>query len=199
MSIPAINLALSLAHLRLPAGSRLVLVRLADRANHAGLAWPTVSSIARDVGLSERQVQRHLRRLAQLNLIRVHSPSTRTTSTTYRIFPGVTLVSPKDCPRGDIRDAEGVTHVAPEPPSESPMTGRTGCVAPNSELLKPVAPMRVLTKLAHRAIDTLGPDALIADLAADLKCLCAKHHLTATPHAMTGALESALHQRRRTA
>lgn len=198
MSIPAINLALSQTTPVSSAGARLVLLRLADRANHAGLAWPTVRSVARDIGLSERQVQRHLRCLERLNLIRVHSPATRTSATTYRVFPGVSLMSSHSRSGGDIHDTGGVTRMTPKPSSKSPKAKST-VHSIDPRCMKTEATVPVLTKLAHQAIDALGPDALIADIAADLKSMCARLRLTATPQDMTSAIASALHQRRESA
>ena len=60
--IQAIAMVLDFAPDHWTSGTRLVAVCLGDYANSdTGRAWPSIRSIARRTGLSERQVQRHLR------------------------------------------------------------------------------------------------------------------------------------------
>lgn len=50
---------------------RLVLLSIADQANDAGEAWPSVASIAARCQISERSVQRNIRYLADLEELAV--------------------------------------------------------------------------------------------------------------------------------
>jgi hypothetical protein len=60
--IQAIAMVLDFAPPHWSSGTRMVAICLADYANSdSGWAWPSVRSMARRTGLSERQVQRHLR------------------------------------------------------------------------------------------------------------------------------------------
>jgi hypothetical protein len=51
------------------ATQKVVLVRLADRANNTGWAWPSVTSLAEDTGLCERAVRQALRDLEGRGLV----------------------------------------------------------------------------------------------------------------------------------
>lgn len=55
--------------LEIPPSARIVLLRLADRANDFSLAWPSINSIARDTGQGRRTVIRALQLLEQAGLI----------------------------------------------------------------------------------------------------------------------------------
>ena len=66
MSFALVNQALALP---LPPARRAVLVALADRANAAGICWPSVQDIARRACLSVRSVFNHLGELVRAGLI----------------------------------------------------------------------------------------------------------------------------------
>jgi hypothetical protein len=53
----------------LPAMQKLVLLAIADCANDEGLAWPSIATLARKSGASERTVQRHIRELEEAALL----------------------------------------------------------------------------------------------------------------------------------
>lgn len=53
----------------LTASAQVVLAALCDRANAAGVAWPTVETIARDHGLGESTVRRALGELVEAGLV----------------------------------------------------------------------------------------------------------------------------------
>lgn len=55
----------------MPATPKLVLVSLADQANDAGVCWPSVASIERRTGLSDRAIQKALQWLAQAGALTV--------------------------------------------------------------------------------------------------------------------------------
>lgn len=73
--IQAIALVLDFAPEHWTSGTRMVAIALADYANtDTGEAWPSVRNIARRSGLSERQVQRHLRIIEEDGWIRRGNP-----------------------------------------------------------------------------------------------------------------------------
>jgi DNA-binding Lrp family transcriptional regulator len=53
----------------LPPTEKLVLLALADAANDEGLCWPSIATIARKSGFSERSVQRSIRAAEGMGLI----------------------------------------------------------------------------------------------------------------------------------
>jgi hypothetical protein len=60
--IAAIAMVLDFAPDHWTSGTRLVAICMGDYANSdTGKAWPSIRSVSRRTGLSERQVQRHLR------------------------------------------------------------------------------------------------------------------------------------------
>ena len=61
--IQAIALVLDHAPEHWNTGTRMVALALADRVGEEWICWPSVADLARRTGLSERQVQRHLRYL----------------------------------------------------------------------------------------------------------------------------------------
>lgn len=66
MSIKAINWAWKQS---LPPGQKLVLIRLADRADDNGECWPSQKSIAEDTGQNERTVRRIVKQLESRGLL----------------------------------------------------------------------------------------------------------------------------------
>ncbi|MDH6462023.1 AraC-like DNA-binding protein [Micromonospora sp. A200] len=80
---------------------RLVLLTLAAHANENGDAWPSVATIARYVGCSERTVQRALAKLVELGRLAVRQVARIAT----RVYRFVT--------QGVTDQAEGVTSRAP--------------------------------------------------------------------------------------
>lgn len=53
------------------AGTKLVLVKLADMSNDDGICWPSQSTLALHCGLNERSIRYKLQLLGELGLIRV--------------------------------------------------------------------------------------------------------------------------------
>lgn len=90
----------------------LVLLALADYANDKKqeLAWPSVSTLASKVRLSERQVQRILPALAESGELAIQKGQGPHGTNLYR----VTI----DARRGDIHCKKGVTRMSPNPSSE---------------------------------------------------------------------------------
>ena len=97
------------------ASEKLVLIALADRANHkhGGAAWPSVGDLAQRTGLCERSVQRALRRLEHNGLVVPASNTVggRGKSTTYQLAIDTEKgdrLSPFTHPRrGDIQYTKG--------------------------------------------------------------------------------------------
>jgi hypothetical protein len=111
------------------AGERLVLLVLANFADESGLSWPGVARIAREARLSERQVQRCLRKLERdgcivtvLNGAPDNRQADNRRTNAYRIIHrGDTSVTSERSGvtsatfRGDIRGGLGVTPASPKP------------------------------------------------------------------------------------
>jgi len=70
---------------RQKSGTLLVLLALADYTNREGFAWPAVSTLARKVRMSKRNVQRCVRALEQAREIEVRRNQGRRGSNIYRI------------------------------------------------------------------------------------------------------------------
>ena len=51
------------------AGQKLILLKLADNANEAGVCWPSLSTIAKDCGCSTRTVSRAIAYFESINLL----------------------------------------------------------------------------------------------------------------------------------
>lgn len=109
---------------------KLVLLKLADHAGDSGEdAYPSVARVAKEVGCSERTVQRTLKDLWASGLIEVTAPATRHRPTCYRLRlenRGANL-SPLDPVGVTSTTFRGDTATSPEPsiepsliPSESP-------------------------------------------------------------------------------
>lgn len=108
--IQAIALVLDFAPEHWSSGTRMVAIALADYANtDTGHAWPSIRNLARRTGLSERQVQRHLRVIESDGWI-VKGPE-RQGSTLWIWVKRIRL----DDRRGDIHVTGGVTPASPLP------------------------------------------------------------------------------------
>ena len=145
----------------IPANLKYVLLALADSANDNGKTWPFITSIARKVGKSVRQVQRDIKELEDLKLV---SRFFRTdTSTVYwlnknphLLFPPIEMEhAPEDddpnpfdqpvdnspqsypqvvtsmTPGGDIHDTSVVTSMTPRTISEPSMNQLAAIVDKN--------------------------------------------------------------------
>ena len=67
-------------------GALLVLLALADYTNKEGIAWPSVSTLAKKVHMSKRNVQRWLRELQKAGELEIHKNPNRRGSNIYRIL-----------------------------------------------------------------------------------------------------------------
>lgn len=66
-------------------GALLVLLAVADYINKEGIAWPSVSTLARKVRMSKRNVQRWLHELEKAGELEIHKNQGRRGSNIYRI------------------------------------------------------------------------------------------------------------------
>ncbi len=121
--IQAIAMVLDFAPPHWSSGTRMVAICVADYANSdSGWAWPSVRSMARRTGLSERQVQRHLRIIEGDGWIRQGAETVG--KTTLWIWErrirlddsrGDTHVTPGVTPASPPARGAGVTPVSPNP------------------------------------------------------------------------------------
>ena len=126
--IQAISMVLDFAPEHWTSGTRMVAICVADYANSdTGWAWPSVRNMARRTGLSERQVQRHLRIIEADGWIRQGwTPQIKMTPgrTTLWIWErrvrlddtkGDTHVTPRVTPTSPPHRGAGVTPTSPNP------------------------------------------------------------------------------------
>lgn len=96
----------------MPPSAKLVLVRLADRANpkNGNACWPSVGTIARDTGLSERTVQTQINFLERAGHITIERRWGR--SSKYHLHPSNDAVLEEVSPpkSGATRCADFVHH-----------------------------------------------------------------------------------------
>jgi Helix-turn-helix domain len=123
-------------HSRQKSGALLVLLALADYTNSKDIAWPAVSTLARKVRMSKRNVQRCIRALQQAGELEVRRNQGRRGSNIYRIC--VPIVEP------DKRDAN-VTHEAGvakalSPPSSGDDASVTQSVSESLTESTPIVP-----------------------------------------------------------
>ena len=107
--IQAVAMVLDFAPAHWSSGTRMVAICVADYANSdTGWAWPSVRNMARRTGLSERQVQRHLRIIEADGWIRQGAETVG--KTTLWIWERRIRL---DDSRGDTHDTPGVTPTSP--------------------------------------------------------------------------------------
>lgn len=94
MSNPILTMAWEVA---LPPMEKLVLAALADFANEAGLAWPSVATLCRRTGAGERTVYRSLTRLREAGHLS-YSANTSGKSTRYHVHPCHTDTPAREAP-----------------------------------------------------------------------------------------------------
>ena len=123
-------------HSRQKSGALLVLLALADFTNSKGIAWPAVSTLARKVRMSKRNVQRCVRALQKAGELEVLWNQGRRGSNVYRIC--VPTVEP-DEPDANVTHDAGVAK-APSPMSSRDDTGVTQSVNESSTERTPIVP-----------------------------------------------------------
>lgn len=117
MTIRAMNWAWGI---ELPPAMKLVLLKLADRANDDGECWPGIDVVAEACGVSERSVMRYIQQMEEIGLIVVDRRKAETGRQQTNIYtlnmdwiPGDNL-SPGKREPGDNGDTNRVTTVSPE-------------------------------------------------------------------------------------
>jgi hypothetical protein len=94
----------------LESGEKLVLLAYADHAAHDGTRiWPSMATIARMTGYSERQVQRITHSLESKGVLMANGRGPKGTKKWNIPIVGGDIVSPCQDVRGDIHDIKGVT------------------------------------------------------------------------------------------
>jgi DNA-binding transcriptional ArsR family regulator len=109
------------------AAAKSVLVALADRARPDGVAWPSITDIARRTELSERAVQKHLAGLAELRLITIERRSGRTNVFRLHLAEGGAASAPRPPhdmhPRGEPAAPKPSLNPQEEPTPHPPHGG----------------------------------------------------------------------------
>ena len=112
MSIEAISAVWK--HSRQKSGGLLVLLALADYTNAEGVAWPAISTLARKVRMSKRNVQRWVRVLEKAGEVEVRPNQGRKGSNIYRIcLPAIQLGTPDAHAIRDAGVAKGASSTSP--------------------------------------------------------------------------------------
>src|SRR5947208_9033856 len=109
MSIEAISAVWK--HSRQKSGGLLVLLALADYTNNEGIAWPALSTLARKIRMSKRNVQRWVRVLEKAGELEVRPNQGRKGSNIYKIC--LPTIGPHTPDAGDIHDARVAKAVSP--------------------------------------------------------------------------------------
>lgn len=121
--IQAISMVLDFAPEHWTSGTRMVAICVADYANSdSGWAWPSVRNMARRTGLSERQVQRHLRIIEADGWIRQGADTVGKTTLWIWVrrlrlddTGGDMYVTPRVTPTSPPHRGTGVTCTSPNP------------------------------------------------------------------------------------
>jgi hypothetical protein len=101
-------------HSRQKSGGLLVLLALADYTNAEGVAWPAISTLARKVRMSKRNVQRWVRVLEKVGEVEVRPNQGRKGSNLYRIcVPAIQLGTPDARAIRDAGVARGASSTSP--------------------------------------------------------------------------------------
>ena len=121
--IQAIAMVLDFAQTHWSSGTRMVAIALADYVNaETRSAWPSIANLARRTGLSERMVQRHLRKIEEDGWITLQYPAITKSSLwkwerRFTLEPrgGDTSVTHGVTPTSPHHRGGGVTPVSPKP------------------------------------------------------------------------------------
>lgn len=86
-----------------PHTEKIVLLALADNANDEGHCYPSVATLVKKCGLSERAVQGAITRLASSGHLTCHERTGR--STIYKVHPRISCAPAQDAPPQEMRPA----------------------------------------------------------------------------------------------
>lgn len=135
MTIRAMNWAWGID---LPPAMKLVLLKLADRANDNGECWPGIESVAAACGVSERTLIRHIDKMEAMDLLhksKRKDESGRQVTNLYTLNlayqPGDNL-SPGDEDEDDSRVTN--CHPVTDEPGDKSCNNRVTLVSPDKEL-----------------------------------------------------------------
>lgn len=135
MTIRAMNWAWEID---LPPAMKLVLLKLADRANDDGECWPGMESVANACGVSERTLMRHIEKMESMGLLQKSKrkdDSGRQATNLYTLNlayePGDNL-SPGDEDEAPSRVTN--CHPVTDEPGDKSNTNRVTLVSPDKEL-----------------------------------------------------------------
>jgi len=106
--------------------ARMVLVVIAEHANHQGQrSFPGIPTISREANLSERQTYRALRKLVNSGELEIQKEKGPHGTNLYRVplAPGVTSETARGVTfvanRGDIQGRKGMAPASPKPSEET--------------------------------------------------------------------------------
>ena len=133
MSIAAMNAAWQIEELK-PA-YKFVLMALADAAGDDGYCWPSIPTLARKTGMSERSVQRILRILEKSGLLKVEARFRGDGSATSNGYY-LTLIKGGDNLPSPLSQSKHQVVVSPSPPSDLGVTQTT--IEPPINLKQPL-------------------------------------------------------------
>ena len=111
----------------MPPGRRAVLLELADMANHAGVCWPSISTLARRACVSVRSVFTHLAELVKAGLLTRRQRIGRSNVFTLALEAVPTTDAPSDGP--DNAPDQATSAPAPEL-TPTPQPARQSAPAP---------------------------------------------------------------------
>src|SRR5262245_40270008 len=86
MSNAMLNMVFAAVHPR-TAAARFLYVALANRGKDRGECWPSIATLRRDTGISERRIARLLHQLERDGLLTIRPPRRGWKSNTYRLTP----------------------------------------------------------------------------------------------------------------
>lgn len=140
MSVKIMTLVWSLD---LPATEKIVLLALADNANDEGDCYPSVTTLIKKCGLSERSIQGVISKLHDGGHLHCHYRTGR--STIYKVHPRSTCTPADSAPPQLMRDTPAAgaptppQHVHPTPAARAPITVMEPSIEPSGNRKKPAA------------------------------------------------------------
>lgn len=144
----------------MPPTDKLVMLALADCANDGGDCWPSIATVARKSGVSERSVQRAIRWAQEAGLIEREEVVGK--GCKYRLTPRHAVTPTPDTVTG--RQPDGATGATQTPDTVSPKPSRT--IKPSQSASHPEKGARAKGEAAHRLPDDWEPVPLTPGLVA---------------------------------
>ena len=113
-----------------PPTTKLVLLKLADNANDEGLCWPAQSTLSRHTGLARETVNRHVKKLEQLGILKIRRRSKEGVSLPNHYLLNLRGVVTENH-RGSDSESHGVVTEDHTEPSGSTVSKPNGQTAPD--------------------------------------------------------------------